>query len=220
MSFDSARPLSASIDERRPRRIFGPILLIALACLCLGSWIERDSLLTAMANLWIVSDSVTQADAAVVLGGGLDDRPFGAANLYRQGLVSKILISQVGDDPAVAIGAVLNHTEANRQVLLRLGVPADAIEKFGTANANTRDEALALSAWADQNKASTFIIPTEIFSARRVKFIFQRELAAAKIEVLALDPPLYRNDDWWKTDTGLMTFQNEILKYLYYRIHY
>jgi uncharacterized SAM-binding protein YcdF (DUF218 family) len=173
-----------------------------------------------MADLWIISDTVTHADAVVVLGGGLDDRPFAAADLYRRGLASKVLISQVGDDPAASVGAILNHTEANRQVLLKLGVPADAIETFGTANRNTREEAFSLRAWAHRNNASTFIIPTEIFSARRVKFIFQRELAAEKIEVLALDAPLYRKDDWWKIDTGLITFQNEILKYIYYRLKY
>jgi len=173
-----------------------------------------------MADLWIISDTVTHADAAVVLGGGLDVRPFAAADLYRRGLVNKVLISQVGDEPAVSLGVVLNHTESNRRVLLKLGVPADAIETFGTMNRNTIEEAFALSEWADRNNASSFIIPTEIFSARRVQYIFRRELAIERIEVLSLDPPLYNKDDWWKTDTGLIAFQNEILKYIYYRLKY
>ena len=107
-------------------------------------------------------------------------------------------------------------------MLLKLGVPADAIEIFGTANKNTKDEAVALRAWAEQNRASTFIVPTEIFSARRVQFIFRRELAAGNsgIEVMALEPSHYSRTDWWTTDEGIVAFQNEILKYLYYRIKY
>ena len=200
------------------RRLATAVLVVI--CLCIGTWIERDPLLRDMADLWIVSDAVTHADAAVVLGGGLQVRPFAAADLYRRGLVNKVLISQVEEDRVASIGAVLGHTETNRQVLLKLGVPADAIETFGNANNSTRAEAVALGAWADRNNASTLIIPTEIFSARRVRFIFRRELPTKSIEVLSLEPPEYSKEDWWKTDTGLISFQNEILKYLYYRIKY
>jgi uncharacterized SAM-binding protein YcdF (DUF218 family) len=199
------------------RRLLGAMMV---ACLCVGTWIERDPLLRGMADLWIISDKLTNADAAVVLGGYLEVRPFAAADLYRRGLVNKVIISQVGDDPVVSIGAVLNHTEANRRVLLKLGVPANAIETFGTENRNTRDEAYALRAWADRNNASTLIIPTEIFSARRVQFIFRRELPSKNIEVLPLEPPGYTRADWWKSDTGLIDFQKEIIKYIYYRLKY
>lgn len=220
MLFDYSASAPCSLKRRLSRKLRIPVFVLALACLCAGTWIERGPLLQGMADLWIISDTVTHADAAVVLGGGLDVRPFAAADLYRRGLVNKVLISQVGDEPAVSLGVVLNHTESNRRVLLKLGVPADAIETFGTMNRNTIEEAFALSEWADRNNASSFIIPTEIFSARRVQYIFRRELAIERIEVLSLDPPLYNKDDWWKTDTGLIAFQNEILKYIYYRLKY
>jgi uncharacterized SAM-binding protein YcdF (DUF218 family) len=194
--------------------------MLVMVCLCVGTWIERDPLLRGMAGLWIVSDAVTKADAAVVLGGGLNVRPFAAADLYKKGLVNKVLISQVEDERLASIGVVSSHTELNRQVLIKLGVPAAAIETFGTANRNTKDEALSLRAWSERNNASTFIIPTEIFSARRVRFIFRRELSDKTIEVLSLEPPQYTKDDWWKIDTGLIMFQNEILKYIYYRLKY
>jgi uncharacterized SAM-binding protein YcdF (DUF218 family) len=195
-------------------------VLLVVICLGGGIWIERDPLLRDIADLWIVSDAVTRADAAVVLGGGLQVRPFAAADLYRRGLVDKVLISQVDVDRVASIGVSPSHTEANRLVLLKLGLPADAIETFGKANNTTRAEAVALRAWADRNNASTLIIPTEIFSARRVRFIFRRELPTKNIEVLSLEPAEYSKEDWWKTDTGLIAFQNEVLKYLYYRIKY
>ena len=220
MLFDCSASAPSSLKRRLSRKLRIPVFVLALACLCAGTWIERGPLLQGMAALWIISDTVTHADAAVVLGGGLDVRPFAAADLYRRGLVNKVLISQVGDEPAVSLGVVLDHTESNRRVLLKLGVPADAIETFGTMNRNTIEEAIALSEWADRNNASSFIIPTEIFSARRVQYIFRRELATERLEVLSLDPRLYNKDDWWKTDTGLIAFQNEILKYIYYRLKY
>ena len=72
-------------------------------------------------------------------------------------------------------GAIPLHSELNREKLLKLGVPIGSIEIFGTANESTRDEAVALREWAERNAASAFIIPTEIFPARRVRWIFRRE---------------------------------------------
>jgi uncharacterized SAM-binding protein YcdF (DUF218 family) len=200
------------------RRLAATILV--LTCFSVGAWVEREYLLREMADLWIVSDAPTHADVAVVLGGGLDVRPFAAAELYKKGFVNKVLVSQVDEDRVSLIGVAPGHTETNRLVLLKLGVPANVIELFGNANKNTWAEAVALRAWADQNNASIFIIPTEIFSARRVEFIFRHELPAKRIEVLSLDAPDYNKDDWWKSDTGLVSFQNEVLKYLYYRLKY
>jgi hypothetical protein len=120
------------------------------------------------------------------------------------------------------MGAVHSHSEQNREILLKLGVPAGVIETFGTASRNTRDEALALRKWAELNGASVFIIPSEIFSARRVRWIFRREFCgtAVRVEVPYTESPGYARWDWWKTEQGLLAFQNEVLKYIYYRWKY
>jgi hypothetical protein len=205
---------------RRVKRALVCILL--LAAVSAAVWFARVPLLQGAAVLWIVSDPVTPADAVVVLGGGLDVRPFAAADMYRKGLANKVLLSQVAEDRVVEIGAVVGHTEANRQVLLRLNVPAGAIETFGTANKTTDEEALVLREWAERHGAATLIIPTEIFPARRVRFIFDREFfgTGIKVEVPSFDTPKFTREDWWKSDYGIIAFQNEILKYIYYRIKY
>lgn len=196
---------------------------LLLAAIGAAAWLGRSPLLQGAAKVWIVSDPVSAADAAVVLGGGLDGRPFVAAKLYQQGLVKKVLVSQVDDnDPAVAIGIISEHTEANRQVLLKLGVPATAIETFGTANKNTKAEAVALRAWAEVHHPSALIIPVESFTARRIRWMFNREFAGQpiEIEVPSFDPPKYDRVNWWQNEYGVIVFQNEILKYIYYRLKY
>src|SRR5205823_5216865 len=102
-------------------------VIFMLASVAVGGWLVRERVLVGAADLWIVSDPTTRADAIVVLGGGPETRPFVAAELWRRGLADKILVSQGSRD---------------RNRLLKLGVPADAIEKFGTAITNTRDEAI------------------------------------------------------------------------------
>jgi uncharacterized SAM-binding protein YcdF (DUF218 family) len=196
--------------------------MFVLASVGAGGWLIREPLLRGAADLWIVSDPISRADAVVVLGGGLATRPFEAAELWQRGLADKILISQASEERAVSIGTMPSHSELNREILLKLGVPANAIQTFGTANKNTRDEAVALRMWAERNTASAFIIPTEIFPARRVRWIFRREFfgTAVRIEVPSFEYPDFTRRDWWKTEHGVVAFQNEVLKYIYYRLKY
>jgi uncharacterized SAM-binding protein YcdF (DUF218 family) len=197
-------------------------LMLVLALVAAGGWLVREPVLAGAANLWAVSDHVTRGDAIVVLGGGLETRPFEAAELWRKGLADRVLISQGPEDRAASIGAVPSHSELNRAILLKLGVPAGAIDTFGTASKNTRDEAIALREWAERNDASVFIIPTEIFSARRVRWIFCHAFfgTAVRIQVPSVEPREYTRRDWWKTEKGMIAFQNEVLKYIYYRLTY
>ena len=68
-------------------------IIFVLASFATAGWLIREPLLLGAANLWIVSDPVGRATAIVVLGGGLETRPFVAAELWRRGLADKILIS-------------------------------------------------------------------------------------------------------------------------------
>src|SRR5262245_33532267 len=134
-----------------------------------GVWLERETVLRHVTDFWIVADPVTRADAVVVLGGGLKYRPPIAADLYKQGIVSKVLISQVA--------------EANRTALLKLDVPDAAIEMFGTENKNTAEEARALKEWVEHRSTSVLIVPSEIFAARRVRWIFRREFDGTGVRI-------------------------------------
>lgn len=203
------------------QRRLGVVMLVLVG---LGgmAWLERVPLLLGSANLWIVSDEATHADAVVVLGGGVEERPFIAADLYHRGLAETVLISQVAESHAVKVGIVQGHTEANYQALLKLGVPAAAIETFGVANKNMNDEAVELRAWADTHKVTAIIIPIEVFSSRRVYWIFHHKFSdlPIRIEVSAFDQSDFTRENWWRNDRGLVAFQNEIVKYIYYRLHH
>jgi uncharacterized SAM-binding protein YcdF (DUF218 family) len=195
--------------------------VLAAALVFAGLWFAREPLLRGVADLWIVSDPVSHADAVGVLGGGLEVRPFAAAELYKRGLVTKALLSRVLEARSTGIGGIPGHSELNRMLLLNLGIPETAIEMFGHANRSTWDEAAALKEWADRHRVSRIVVPTEIFSARRVRWIFDREFhgSSVSLEFPALEPG-YTRAEWWKAEAGLIAFQNEIMKYLYYRLKY
>jgi hypothetical protein len=180
-----------------------------LVAVGLVGWLEREALLMAAADPWVVAGRLTHADAIVVLGGNARTRPPVAADLFRRGLADKVLISRSDYEP-------------NRAALLEFGIPASAIEGFGSANKNTREEAVALREWAERNGASVFVIPSEPFMTRRVRWIFCREFSGrlAKIEVQPFYSPHYLQEAWWRTEEGSLAFKSEIVKYLYYRWKY
>lgn len=219
----SSEQTGMAVTARRPRRglrIAGGLLL-AVVLLAAAAFVARHALLREAAAVWIVSDAAAPADAAAVLGGGLEYRPFAAADFYRRGLVSKIVVSNIGAGPAERLGVLRSHVRANMEVLEKLGVPGAAIQPFGSNLKDTYDEAVALRDWAKHSGAHTILVPTDIFAARRLRWIMHRVFGNdAVVLVPAIDPPDYTRNDWWKTEGGVVTFQNEVVKYVYYRLKY
>lgn len=212
----------ASVPARRVSR-WRTILLAAIALLAVGlTWLEREPILQDLAAWWVVSDELAHADAIVVLGGNLDVRPFAAADLYKRGYADKVLVSNVLLGRAERLGFVRSHTQLNSDVLVKLGVPAEAIVTVGQEVSSTREEAQAVREWAVDARAKAILVPTELFTARRTGWIFKRELDPKGIRVIvhAYPPADYTLADWWRSRYGLIDFNNEVLKYLYYRVRY
>ncbi len=194
-----------------------------IAAIAIGvGWVERASILQNIAAGWIISDELAHADAVVVLGGSIDVRPFAAATLYKRGLADTVLVSNARKGRAERLGLIPTHTELNRDVLIKLGVPETAIGDFGEELSSTVEEARALRAWAVQRQAKSIIVPTELFAGRRVRWIFERELAPLGVRVIVhtYAPADYTLADWWRHRSGVIDFNNEVLKYLYYRARY
>jgi uncharacterized SAM-binding protein YcdF (DUF218 family) len=185
-------------------------------------WFGRAGLLRGAAELWIISDTVGPADAAVIFGGGLSTRPFAAAEYYRKGLVKQILISNVRRENAETLGGLPSHTDMNRSILLKLGVPATVIDTFGISLSNTYQESVALREWAVSTGARSVIVPTEDFESRRIRWILKHEFAGigTSVQVTAVHNPAYNIATWWQNERALVEFQNEIVKYLFYRFKY
>lgn len=122
--------------------------------------------------------------------------------------------SNVRLDRSEELGAVPSHTSLNRGALIKLGIPESAIDMFGSEVTNTYQEVTSLREWAVRHHVHNIIVPTEVFSSRRVRWILEHQLADAgvKVQVDALDPTDYRRDQWWHSEQGLLNFQNEIIK--------
>jgi len=208
----------------KPRRWLSRIawLLAIGGALILTGYFFRAPLLTGLAEAWVVNEPVAKADAIVILGGGLENRPFAAARLFHDGVAPKILYMDVQPGPAEELGVAPSEKEVTRRILLSNNVPESALLAIGTNVSSTYDESQAVRAWVKQTGATSIVITTDLFHTRRARWIFHHELrdVHVKIYITALDPVRYKMNDWWQNEEGLIQFQNEVIKSFYYRFKY
>ena len=167
----------------------------------------------------MVNDPPVKADAIVVLGGGAQFRSFEAARMYHAGLAPAILVMSPKLWATDQLGVTIPEAELVRRVLLSNAVPAEAIHFLGTNLMSTFGEAMTLKQWSKESKAASFLIPSGPFHSRRVQWVFHKNLRdSARLTVTSISPE--ECQDWWRDEKTLIDFQNEVIKYLYYRIKY
>jgi uncharacterized SAM-binding protein YcdF (DUF218 family) len=210
--------LSRTHSARRYGWWLAPVFVVLAVA---GAWTARASILRGVADWWVISDPLDRADGIVVLGGRIDARPFAAADLYKRGFAPQILIANIMR-PLGTMELWPGETALTRQLLLKLGVPAEAIVEFGDEVSSTYEEARGVLDWAKSSGAKSVIIPTDLFPTRRVRWTFRHEVAPAGVRIIvhAIKPRGYGLDDWWKDEHGLIDFQNEMIKFIYYRLIY
>lgn len=196
-------------------------LLLVLAVSAAALWAFRAHLLTAVARAWAVDDRVVKADAIVLLGGNLENRPSEAARLYQQGVAPIILVSCPENPGFVLAGYSPGEFSIALRMLGDAGVPSKAIIPMGTNLTSTYDEAVAFRQWADQAKPRSVVIPTDLFHTRRAGMVFRKVLGTNRVTIHpTVVPSRYRADDWWRHEKGLVDFNMEISKMLYYLLNY
>ena len=208
------------------RRIFAVVLRVAAAGLLVVAL--RVPLLSGLATLWIVDEPPQMAEAIVVLGGGEDYRPYAAARLWKEGLAPVVLVPDVRLSPTQSLGLVPGTTTVILGVLKAEGVPDHAVVKIGKDVSSTREEALAVKEWAAgagsvQAKVGAgwrLLIPTDPFPTRRTNWLFEKTIPGVEAVVVRTDPPGINVAAWWTNETSLISFQNEFIKYLLYRVRY
>jgi uncharacterized SAM-binding protein YcdF (DUF218 family) len=173
------------------------------------------------AGEWLsAGDRPQKADAILVLGGSFT-RPFQAAELYRQGLARTIYISvparegeyRVLDEAGIAFP---RKEEVMRQVLLKKGVPASAIEYFGKDSISTAAEAQAARALFASG-APRLLVVTSPYHLRRARMTFSDALPAADIRVIATSyDPLPQA--WWKDQSAARNVLLELAKITYFKL--
>jgi uncharacterized SAM-binding protein YcdF (DUF218 family) len=217
-------PLTSALqsNSRLKRFAFQAAVTCLVAFLLAAvAWHYRVPLFTSLARAWEVNEKPMESDAIIVLGGGLNTRPFEAVRLYNQHLAPRILIAEVRPSPVSDLGVAPRETDYSRQVLIKLGVPAEAITTFGHDVTSTFDEATALHDWLLAQSATRVIIPTDFTHTRRVAWLMKHSLPpGTKVYTVSTPSLTYDQTNWWQREDGVIALQNEVIKNIYYRLKY
>ncbi|MCB0192545.1 MAG: YdcF family protein [Anaerolineae bacterium] len=197
------------------------LLIVAAGALI---YIFQNQILTGLARVLIVDDSLQPADIIYILNGEVNTRPFHAAELFEQGFAPKIVIPREEDGPASEVDLYPNGTDISVEILQEKGISAEeivVIEVKGGVT-STRDEALVLRQYVETHNIQSVIVVTSAFHTRRSQWIFRKVLADSGIRLQIAAAPQWQFDetDWWQTERGLLMFVQEYLKFGFYIANY
>ena len=205
---------STTVEAERPiapargrRRLRVAVVLLAGAALLLV--LAAPPLLRGLGRWLVVSDPVAPADAIYVHAGHLPVRALEGADLYLEQKAPAIwLAATVPTEEHAALRAVGVERPPewhwNREVLLRRGVPAEAISLLPVEVANTRDEIAAVADELRRTGGKRVILVTSRQHTRRVRTLWKaaREDGLEAIVRPSRHDPFDPNRWWTNTEDG------------------
>ena len=170
-------------------------------------------------------DPLQRADAIAVLAGTSMDRPLEAADLYREGYAPRIVLTHRSPEASYETlaergVAVSSEADEQREILVRIGVPTNAIVVPQRIHDNTAQEAQTFRALAVAHGWRRLIIVTSKYHLRRAGFAIRREMDGTDVQI-EMHGTRYEEvhpDRWWTTRSDLRWVLDEGAKLIAYRL--
>ncbi len=188
---------------RRRRSRKGLFFLLAVLLLLL-LFLFHSPLLAAVGNVLVTEDAPQQSDVIVVLMGGVPDRIVQGVELYQKGFSNSIVMVRSHDlnNYELAETLALNipgNVDINRDIAHQLGVPPQRITILEERADSTRDEALAVRDYMQEQELNSLLLVTSRFHSTRAKKTFEQVLGV-DYRVNSMPSPYdpFNPDSWWK----------------------
>ncbi len=175
---------------------------------------NREFLLRSWGEFLNVGRPLTApVDVVFVLGGGFESRPFVAAEIFRGGYATQILISRPARHSMDFLGG-RSEAEVTRQILERLEVPAASIVELPRPVDSTVAEVAALREYLEDARPGKVAVVTSDYHTRRTRILLWRALGSSANELRIVSAPVddFAPDDWWRSQRGLATYFLETIK--------
>lgn len=189
--------------------------LAAIVVIALAVGLAVPFALPTLGRWLVVDDPLRPSDAVVVFGGGLPFRALEAAALYKQSMVKEVWLTPAvvrADDRALAelgIERPPEH-EYSRQVLIKSGVPSEAIRTLPTRVDNTAKEVRAVVDFLAGDDKTRLILVTSKYHTRRVKLVWQKLAPHTPPPIVrssSRDP--FQPDRWWRSTKDAESVSHE-----------
>lgn len=188
-------------------------LLVSLCCFA-AVLLLHPFFLPWMSEFLVFERLTPHADVAVVLAGGYGEREEKAAALYRQGVVSTLLVS----GGPVVLG--IPYADLMKRYLVRLGVPTENI-LCEAKSESTYDNAVFTKTIIQQHRYKRILLVTSRFHSRRSFSIFQKVYKGLPVHLYMIaandNVDAYR---WWHSHEMADKVLTEWAKTLIYWINY
>lgn len=206
--------LPATTVRKRKKRT--PPILVLLVLIALAVW-TFPRLLPWLGAYLVAEDPLEPAAAIVVTGGHVPFRAMEAASLYRQGWASRVVLFRAylwPEDRALqALGIpVREEWQVNREVLLKLGVPASAIVVLDERPRNS-DEEIEGILRAFEGESRPVIVITSKYHTRRLHLLWRRLASdrAPRLIVRASRNDPFDPSAWWEDRRFILAVIREYL---------
>ena len=185
-------------------------------------YLVREPLLRGVGKLLIAEDTPMPVEAAFILSGYVLERCTAGAEVYKQGMTPKLIVTGENTNQALqAVGMEITEAELAYRALRKLEVDSAAIEVIerGTSTFEESDEILGIS---QTRGYSRIMIITSKFHTRRVRSVFRDKFREAGIEIIlrGAEPLEYDIDRWWESESAMIFVNNEYIKAVYYWLKY
>jgi uncharacterized SAM-binding protein YcdF (DUF218 family) len=202
------RAPSHSPFRRHLRAIVLVAVLLALvaagvaAFLGIGRWLVRP-------------DPLAPADAIAVLSGAMPARAEEAGHIFQMGYAHKVWITRPvspADELARMGISYVGEEDYSRQVLIREGVPAEAIRILPDPIVDTQDEVEEISREARTEGDRRIMIVTSLQHTRRVKALW-RKLVGRNPALIVRGAPEdnFDADHWWRDTRDTFSVVRELM---------
>jgi uncharacterized SAM-binding protein YcdF (DUF218 family) len=200
-------------------------LSLGFTGLCVLVYLVYPFLLRSVGAYLVVEDALQPASAILVLNGESPLRALEAAKIYKEGWAPKVILNQslrranFYAYESLDIEVMEQH-EYNRAVLLRSGVPDEAITVIMEQTSNTIAELRAALRFLTPSTITSLIIVTSNYHTRRTARIW-RYLTEAEIKGIvrwtrsdtSFDPAI-----WWTSRVSIRRLVNEYLGFISYSL--
>ena len=192
--------------------------LLASVALLLSGLLALGLLAITVGHFLTAVDTLSQADAIVVLGGDGGDffRVQQAVDLFNEGHAPVVVFSGGTLKDA---GLACSSAQLSLEAAQELGLPTGAAIIASGAQ-STYDEAMNLGRLAQQHRWHSLILVTDLFHTRRAARTFRTLLPGTTIYLSAAPDPNYDAARWWQTEEGLVAVLNEMIKLVFYWVRY
>ncbi|RMG01364.1 MAG: YdcF family protein [Planctomycetota bacterium] len=205
--------------ERR-RKVPAAWFVGALMTLLLGV-LFGEALLGAVGRGLDVSGPPVRSQYVMILGGGVENRPFAAAALVNLGWAEEVLISEVKPPPEVNDRILPPEHVVTREILLRMGVADERIHVLCGAHNSTFSEAVSLGKLLESEPEARVLVVTDRCHTRRARWVFRQVLGDdSRIRFVATPDEDFVAERWWTSPKGALYVPGEYLKLLYYSCRY